>query len=403
MALASARYAALPMTTDTDQTPVRPSRLGQVLLPWIVWGGAAVEAALIGGAPLLLPGLFATSPPAENVAFAAFLLTIAFVVLVFATAGLLVTRQQPRNAVGWLMLAGGPAIGAVFVGYVVGVAVAETDSRTGSWFILLGVVLFGPALYLIGPGLASVFPTGRPLPGRWTRAVWLTAGATVTAAVVTAVTPGPLEEGITLANPLGIDALPTGLRDLANVLTGIGLVGGALVAVASLVVRYVRSASDGRHQLKWFLYAGVTWAVVLPLSLAAGETWTAIIALVALALVPSAVVVAVRRYRLYEIDTLINRTLVYVPLVGIVAGLYAGMVALSQTLFTAATGNTSDAAAVISALVLAAIFTPIRQALQSAVDRRFKPQAAHAASQWEDPEFRAAVEAIVRQVTGRSS
>ena len=216
-----------------------------------------------------------------------------------------------------------------------------------------------------------------------------------------ALAPGPLEETIELANPLGVAALPAGLRDLGNILVGLALVGGTLVAVASLAVRFARSDADTRHQLKWFLFAVITWAIVLPFSLVAGDTWTATIALLVLGLVPAAVFVAVRRYRLYDIDILINRTLVYVPLVGIVAGLYAGLVALLQRLFTAATGNTSDAAAIISALALAAVFTPIRNTIQAAVDRRFKPQDAKAPSQWDDPAFRAAVEAIVRDVTGR--
>jgi hypothetical protein len=125
--------------------------------------------------------------------------------------------------------------------------------------------------------------------------------------------------------------------------------------------------------------------------------------LVALGFLPVAVVVAVLRYRLYEIDTLINRTLVYVPLVGIVAGLYAGSVALLQRIFTAVTGNTSDAAAVISALALAAVFTPIRNTIQTSVDRRFKSDTPPPASQWDDPAFRAAVEAIVRDVAARPS
>ena len=156
-----------------------------------------------------------------------------------------------------------------------------------------------------------------------------------------------------------------------------------------------------RHQLKWFLYAVAVWAVALPVSLVVGDNWTAIVAIIALTLVPAAVVVAIRRYRLYEIDVLINRTLVYVPLVGIVAGLFAALTTFLQAVFTAVTGNTSDAAAVISALAMAALFTPIQDALQAAVDRRFKPEDTSTPSQWDDPEFRAAVEAIVRDVTGR--
>jgi hypothetical protein len=299
------------------------------------------------------------------------------------------------------MLGGGGALGAVFVGYVLGAGILESDPTTGAWFVMIGVVLFGPALFLLGPGLASVFPDGRPLPGWWARAVAFAAIGIVIGSVLAAVAPGPVEEGIDVPNPLGIGALPAGLRDVANTVTAISIVGGAIAAVVSLVVRYRRAGSVERHQLKWFLYAVVVWAIVLPISLGVGDTWTAIVGVLALTLMPAAVVVAIRRYRLYEIDVLINRTLVYLPLVGIVAGLYAGLVALLQRVFTAITGNTSDAAAIISALVLAAVFTPLRNAIQAAVDKRFKPDDSPKADTWDDPEFRAAVEAIVRDVTGR--
>jgi two-component system NarL family sensor kinase len=376
-----------------------PSRFATAL-QWVVWTGAALEAALVGFSPLLFPAIVATTPAEDAVEFVALLVSIAVVVLVFATAGLLISRQQPRNAVGWLLLGGGLALGGVFLGYLVGVLLTETDPALGGWFVLVGVVLFGPALYLVGPGLVSVFPDGRPLPGWWTGAYWISAAAIAVGAVVTAFSPGPLEESIAVANPLGIAVLPSGLRDVANVVTGATLAAGTFIAVASLVVRYRRSASDTRHQLKWLVFVGVLLTLALPLGLVVGDTWTAIVALVALGLVPIAVVVAVLRYRLYEIDTLINRTLVYVPLVGITAGLYAGSVALLQRIFTAVTGDTSDAAAVICALALAAVFTPIRIAIQSAVDRRFKPDKPEA-NGWDDPAFRSAVEAIVRDVTDR--
>ncbi len=307
---------------EAEARPATPARTR--VLQWIVWAWAAVEAALLAGAMLLFPDTFGGLSVAENVGFAAFLVTLAFAVMAFATAGLLVTRQQPRNAVGWAMLVGGPALGAVFVGYVVGVAILETDPVAGSWFVLLGVVLFGPAFFLLGPTLASVFPDGRLLQGWWTRAFWLCATGIVLGSVLAAVAPGPVEEGIDVANPLGMSFLPVGLRDVANGVMAISLVAGGILAVASLVARYRRSGSVARHQLKWFLYAVAAWAVVLPISLIVAETFTAILAVVTLTLVPAAVVVAIRRYRLYEIDTLINRTLVYVPLVGIVAGLFAG-------------------------------------------------------------------------------
>ena len=386
---------------DVPSEPERTASSRTHVLPWIVWSWAAIEAALLAGALLLFPEALGTPSTAETIGFVAFLVALAFAVMAFATAGLLVTRHHPRNAVGWTMLAGGPALGAVFVGYLVGVAIQETNPGAAGWFVLLGVVLFGPALFLLGPGLASVFPDGRPLRGWWGRAFWISAAGILIGSLVGAVVPGPVEEGINVANPLGIEALPGGLREVANGITDIALAISGILALASLIVRFRQSASEARHQLKWFLFAVAALALVMPVSLAVGETWTAIIAIIALTLVPAAVVVAIRRYRLYEIDTLINRTLVYVPLVGIVAGLYAGLVAFVQRLFTALTGNTSDAAAIISALALAAVFTPIRNSLQKAVDLRFKPDDPTKASQWDDPEFRAAVESIVHEVTSR--
>ncbi|HUF06982.1 MAG TPA: hypothetical protein VMP86_06300 [Candidatus Binatia bacterium] len=121
----------------------------------------------------------------------------------------------------------------------------------------------------------------------------------------------------------------------------------------------------------------------------------------------STILIAITRHRLYEIDTLINRTLVYVPLVGIVAGFYAASVALLQRVFVAFTGNTSDGAAVISALILAAIFTPVRKSIEGFVDRRFKPLPADAAAEerpgvaLNDPAFVSAVERVVNDVLAR--
>src|SRR5205814_8583727 len=98
-----------------------------------------------------------------------------------------------------------------------------------------------------------------------------------------------------------------------------------------------------------------------------------LVAAVGLLLVPVAVGIAVTRYRLYQIDHLISRTLVYVPLTAVLAGLYAATVTLLQRTFQSVTGNSSDAAIIISTLILASVFTPIRKWLEAIVERRFKP------------------------------
>ena len=124
-------------------------------LAWLVWDAALIEAGLVRRFADSLPEAVSDRDRRTRTWFAAFLISVALVVMVFATAGLLVTRQQPHNAVGWLMLVGGPAVGAVFAGYVVGVSLVESGASIGSWFVLGGGVLFGPALYLLGPGLGS--------------------------------------------------------------------------------------------------------------------------------------------------------------------------------------------------------------------------------------------------------
>ena len=371
----------------------------RLLLAWILWVGAAIEAGLIGTALIFFPALGAELAPADSASLAVFLGAIAVVALSFASAGLLVVRHAPSHPVGWVMLVGGPGLATVFVGYLFSVSLVGQRDGPAAWWGLLGTVLFTPAIFLVGPSLAMVFPGGSFLPGRWRAVFMVLAGLVAASALLLLIAPGPLEKDLPLRNPLGVNWVPPELRDLATGLSSLALSVGGLIAIASLIVRYRGADAEVRHQLKWFLFAVAIWVAVLPISLIGDDNWLAVIALIGLALVPVAVLIAITRFRLYEIDTLINRTLVYLPLVGIVAGLYAGCVALLQRLFISITGDTSDAVGVISALVLAAFFTPIRNGLQGAVDKRFKPEAqATADPTLTTPEFEAAVERIVRKV-----
>jgi hypothetical protein len=168
------------------------------------------------------------------------------------------------------------------------------------------------------------------------------------------------------------------------------------MGITAVVVRYRRGTDIERQQARWFLAAVVLAA--LPLSITfvpgLGGPLMLLVASFGLILIPVAVGIAVTRYRLYEIDHLINRTLVYVPLTALVAGLYAASVALLQRVFQSVTGDRSDAAIVISTLILASVFTPLRKWLEGIVDRRFKPAAPHgpieaveanpSASEWEE-------------------
>ena len=163
------------------------------------------------------------------------------------------------------------------------------------------------------------------------------------------------------------------------------MVVGVLLASWSMVLRYRRSESIERAQLRWIAAAVVLLSVAgLPFIIAryglqmdyrSGATLLTI-ALISGCFLPIAAAVAVLRHRLYDIDLILKRAFVYLPLTGILGGLYAAGVALFQRVFVAATGDKSDAAVVITTLVLAGMFTPIRNSIQVFVDRRFKPEAA---------------------------
>lgn len=149
------------------------------------------------------------------------------------------------------------------------------------------------------------------------------------------------------------------------------------MGITAVVVRYRRGTPVERQQARWFVAAVALAALPFSLSFVRpfGGPVTLLIASIGLMLVPISVGIAVTRYRLYEIDRLISRTLVYVPLTAIVAGLYAAVVALLQRVFQSVTGDRSDAAIVISTLILASVFTPLRKWLEGIVERRFKPAA----------------------------
>ena len=359
-------------------------------LLWIAAAGLAVFSALFG---FLSPAIFeavGTDPIAGHVLF----VTVAIVGLSYATAGWLILRQRPDHAIGWLMLLAGPFLMAPFLLIGLGHVLEQADHPAAVWVILVASYIWVPAILLAGPVMAMVFPDGR-LPGRrWRVAMYIVISALVISLVAVVLRPGPVGGDPSAPdNPIGLTSVPSWVFGALEASGLVALPAILLLGVAAIVVRFRRASGAERQQLKWFTFAVAVWGLTLPPSLFIDSDEFFILALATLVLVPAAVLVAVTRYRLYEIDTLINRTLVYVPLVGIVSGLYAACVALLQRLFVAFTGDTSDAAAVISALILATVFTPIRKSIEGVVDRRFKPTSESAAAPevWDDPRFEAAV------------
>jgi hypothetical protein len=327
--------------------------------------------------------LFAFNRSHPNVDFYGPWVQDTVVAVTFPALGLLILSRRPQHPIGWLFCGAGLAAGLNhFCGeYAIFALQSQPDSLPGgtisAWIVTwLWVPLNALLVYV-----ALLFPDGRPPSERWRPVAWLVGIAVVVGATVAALLPVPMCNVCSIENPLGIEVLE-GLADLVDPLLEAfwyGILG--LVAVASLYVRFRHAGGVERQQIKWLAYAASL--VVLGTSLAYGVygatgarwTWQAGIILLAIGLVgtPIAVGIAISRYRLYEIDTLINRTLVYGALTAALALLYLGGVATTQAIFQALTGQEEQPqlAIVVSTLVIAALFTPLRRRIQGFIDRGF--------------------------------
>jgi hypothetical protein len=304
----------------------------------------------------------------------------------FAVVGALLVAKRPTNLIGWIMAAIALMVsifnaGGAYATYVMltrgqpdALAVVGAWTANCYWFVMLALALFY---------LPMLFPDGH-LPSRRWLPVAVLAGIAASGFVLPRAFMDtlPLNEapGYRIDNPIGIE----GLGSVENLpLFGV-LLNGLLViafvgAAASVVVRFRRSRGVERLQMKWFVYVTVVLVggsiLTSVIGVATGLRWleqfSFVLSMVALVGLPIAVGIAIFRYRLYEIDLVINRTLVYGPLTALLVLFYlAGVVSL-QYVFRALTGQESQIAIVASTLLIAALFTPLRRRIQSFIDRRF--------------------------------
>jgi hypothetical protein len=290
---------------------------------------------------------------------------------VFATVGVVLAARLPGNAVGWIL-----AIVGVTAAVHRALGVYVTIAATGE--PLAGVALaawldswswaisFGPAVIL----LPLVFPSGHLPTGRERALLWIATAIFVLGPLAIAFTPGPFFSLPSVDNPFGIAPLGPLLRAVGAPLVLLSVI--PIVACAAVpVLRFRRAEADERHQLKWFAFAVVALATSTLANAVVDDVLTVVVA-ICVALVPMAIGLAILRYRLYDIDVIINRTLVWVPLTALLGGLYAALVSLLQRVFVNVTGDRSDGAIIITTLVLAGLFTPARKVLDGIVDRRFR-------------------------------
>jgi hypothetical protein len=222
--------------------------------------------------------------------------------------------------------------------------------------------------------LLLLFPDGRLPSPRWRPVAWCAAIGLIGFVAGTALQPGPLGDFPKITNPYGVDSPIVGAVGVAGVI----LAAASMVASAvSLIVRTRRAGRVERQQIKWLAYGGAVAVGAIFVSSVISTIWSADvgIALISLGLlgVPIFTGVAIARYRLYDIDIVINRTLVYGALTAALVAVYFGGVATLQALFRALTGQEQQAqlAIVVSTLVIAALFNPLRGRIQGFIDRRF--------------------------------
>jgi hypothetical protein len=346
----------------------------------VAWGLCGLTALLAVPTLLLLANGAGQSTPGDSFGLGGFGgLSFLAASLVFATTGALVASRVPENPIGWIFCLTGLLVGVGDFAYqyadfaLFGAAHSPPGGVTAAWLQNLGLP---PAFGLLGLSLL-LFPDGRLPSRRWRPALWLAVLGMAFVVIGYAFRPGPLDDPFaTVTNPVGI----RGTFEAMDAVSGLGwllMALGVAVAAAAMVHRLRRSSGDEHEQLKWIALAASVAGIVVVADVASfflsveGISQLRIVAL-GLAFVgfPVAAGVAILRYRLYDIDVVINRTLVYGALTATLAVTYLGTVLLLQI---ALGGLTSDSSLSVagSTLAVAAIFRPARTRIQEVVDRRF--------------------------------
>jgi hypothetical protein len=377
----------------TQQQEPEAGRVNTRAYSYLAWSLAGLSGAMfVAGAILAVLSLYVTAPgeQAQNDwgtggAIANILILAPF--LAFTVVGALIAARRPENPIGWICLVAG----------LFWTLIVLDDQYIAYGLATSGVVLLPPAVALgqwawVPPvGLLSIylilfFPDGKLPSRRWRPLAWFSGAVLILVSMAIALVPGPLPGLGGVRNPFGLEGYPW-IAGASNVIPALVPL-CALASALSLVLRYRRSGSVEREQIKWIAFAGslvglmslitvFSGLVFAPLFLdATGKQplWLGVlqdVELLSFAGIPVAVGFAVLKYRLYDIDFIINRALVYGPLTVTLALVYVGGVVGLQALLRGLSGQESTLAVVASTLMIAALFRPLRRRVQGLVDRRF--------------------------------
>jgi hypothetical protein len=332
--------------------------------PRLAWGSAALAAlVLLAGWGLSLAG--------ASLEATTLTVLVGAIVVGFAGVGALIASRHPGNLIGWLFC--GIALAGSLMSLSRGYAEYWLDGNSASTTLgelaaSYGDVSWIPAILPAATFLLLLFPNGRLPSRRWRPVAWCAGLGIALLFVGDFTSRGPLEDYPEVMNAYGVDSP---VLDLVEVIGALLLLVALVGSPLSLVLRYRRAGYDERQQIKWLALAGAVAAATFVIAIVTWDLLTEPVANAAIMLsivaLPVAAGVAILRHRLYDIDVVINRTLVYGALTATLAGAYVGSVLLLQLVLS----PSSDLAIAASTLTVAAPFRPARGRIQAAVDRRF--------------------------------
>ena len=331
---------------------------------WVAGCAAAGSVALIGGG-LALAYMDRHLVPASLADWTVSNVSGQVVNMAVPVTGFVLASRRPENRIGWLFLVAGLALGLSGFSnpYALHALVADRGSLPAGpvfawlsnwiWIIAVAALAF---LFLL-------FPTGQLRSRRWRPAAWFAGGAFAIVTVSALINATRLWAHPFTSSPGSLD----GLTALLEVMAGFLISAGLLVSVVAVVIRFAKSSGEERLQLKWCAAAALVLAVVFVASIWLNSAVVNVLQSVAFLCLWTAIATAVLKYRLYEIDRIISRTLAYAIVTGLLVGLYAGLVLLATHVLS----FSSPVAVAAATLAAAALFSPVRRRVQRVVDRRF--------------------------------
>ena len=325
---------------------------------WVAGRTAAASVALMVGG-LVLEYADRHRVPASLTGWTVSNVSGQVVNMAVPVTGFVLASRRPENRIGWLFLVAGAALG--LSGFSFPYALHALVADRGSWPVGQVFAWLSNWIWVIAVAalafLFLLFPTGQLRSQRWRPAAWFAGGASALAAV------GALIYATRLwAHPFAPSTLG-GLDGLIAVLISAAL----LVSVVAVVVRFAKSSGEERLQLKWCAAAALVLAVVFVASIWVNSAVVNVLQSLAFVGLWTAIATAVLKYRLYDIDRIISRTLAYAIVTGLLVGLYAGLVLLATHVLSVH----STVAVAAATLAAAALFSPVRRRVQQVVDRRF--------------------------------